>query len=58
MDGKAKLEVFEALYGGLADDVLDHVKRYDLPEDGLKWFREVSRYPPFISPAPPSFHAH
>ena len=51
---KATVKDFEALYPSLVEDVLNHVRQYQLPENGLQWFKEVSwqRYDPPPRPPP------
>jgi hypothetical protein len=33
---------FEAVFPSLAADLLEHAKKYNLPENALKWFEQVS----------------
>ena len=33
---------FEAIFPSLAQDILAHAKRYNLPADALEWFENVS----------------
>jgi farnesyl diphosphate synthase len=37
---------FEAIFPSLAQDILAHAKRYNLPANALEWFENVS--PPFL----------
>lgn len=37
----ANRQAFEALFRKLVDDVSDHVKQYNLPQNALEWFRTV-----------------
>jgi hypothetical protein len=39
--GKTTLSEFELVFPKLVDDLCDHAKSYNIPENGLKWFREV-----------------
>jgi hypothetical protein len=35
-------EAFEAVFPMLAEDLLAHAKKYNLPENAVKWFEQVS----------------
>jgi hypothetical protein len=35
-------EAFEAVFPTLAEDLLAHAKKYNLPENALKWLEQVS----------------
>ncbi len=37
----AKRETFEAFFPKLVEEVGDHVKQYNLPDEALDWFKEV-----------------
>jgi farnesyl diphosphate synthase len=37
---------FEAIFPSLAQDILAHAKRYNLPANALEWFENVSA--PFL----------
>lgn len=32
---------FEAVFPSLVDDLLNHAKKYNLPENALQWFEKV-----------------
>lgn len=42
---------FEAVFPSLAQDVLAHAKKYNLPDNAMQWFEKVRR--PFLAPTPP-----
>lgn len=33
---------FEAVFPSLVDDLIQHCKQYNMPEDTLDWYRNVS----------------
>lgn len=42
---------FEAVWPGLAQDILAHAKKYNLPQNALEWFEKVGYAPhPEIEP--------
>lgn len=36
---------FEAVFPKLAEDILAHAKRYNLPANALEWFEKVGQIP-------------
>jgi farnesyl diphosphate synthase len=42
MASTTKRADFEAIFPKLAQDILDHAKRYNLPDNALEWFEKVS----------------
>lgn len=42
MAKSAALEKFESVFPKLVEDLLAHSKSYNLPEQALKWYNEVS----------------
>lgn len=34
-------ESFEAVFPSLAQDLVDHAKKYNVPENALQWFEKV-----------------
>lgn len=45
MASTTKRADFEAVFPGLAKDILEHAKRYNLPANALEWFEKVGRSP-------------
>jgi hypothetical protein len=45
MASTTKRADFEAVFPGLAKDILEHAKRYNLPANALEWFEKVRHYP-------------
>ena len=45
MASTTKRADFEAVFPGLAKDILEHAKRYNLPANALEWFEKVGHYP-------------
>lgn len=49
MAKSAKLEKFESIFPKLVEDLLDHAKTYNLPDQAVNWFKDVrahsSKYP-------------
>jgi len=39
------LKEFESVFPKLVDDLLDHAKKYNLPEQFVKWYKAVSLSP-------------
>ena len=37
------LKEFESVFPRLVEDLLDHAKSYNLPEDFVKWYKAVSQ---------------
>lgn len=37
---------FEAVFPSLVEDLLNHAKKYNLPENALQWFEKVLLFPP------------
>lgn len=52
MASTTKRADFEAIFPGLAKDILEHAKRYNLPANALEWFEKVRHYPPSYIQAP------
>jgi len=42
MANTTTLKEFEAIFPKLVEDVLDHAKTYNLPEEFVTWFKAVS----------------
>ena len=42
MASTTKRADFEAIWPSLAQDILAHAKRYNLPANALEWFEKVS----------------
>ncbi|KAL4867093.1 hypothetical protein BDV12DRAFT_171945 [Aspergillus spectabilis] len=40
MPSPSSREAFEAVFPALAQDMLDHAKKYNLPENALEWFKK------------------
>ena len=34
---------FETVFPSLVDDLVHHCKQYNMPEDALNWYRDVSQ---------------
>ena len=45
MASSTKRADFEAVFPSLAQDILAHAKRYNLPDNALKWFEKVGQCP-------------
>ena len=43
MAKSAALEKFESVFPTLVEDLLAHSKSYNLPEQALKWYKEVCK---------------
>lgn len=43
MASTTKRADFEAIFPSLAQDILAHAKRYNLPGNALEWFEKVGR---------------
>lgn len=43
MASTTKRADFEAVFPSLAQDILAHAKRYNLPANALEWFEKVGR---------------
>lgn len=41
MASSTSRESFESVFPSLAQDLLDHAKKYNLPENALQWFEKV-----------------
>lgn len=41
MASATKRADFEAIFPALAQDILAHAKRYNLPDNALEWFEKV-----------------
>lgn len=37
----ASRKEFEAIFPGLVEDVIDHVKQYNMPKNAIEWFQTV-----------------
>jgi hypothetical protein len=46
MASTTKRADFEAIFPSLAQDILAHAKKYNLPANALEWFEKVTA-PPF-----------
>lgn len=45
MATKTERAAFEAVFPSLAQDLLDHAKKYNLPENAMQWFEKVGPTP-------------
>ena len=45
MASSTKRADFEAVFPSLAQDILAHAKRYNLPDNALKWLEKVGQCP-------------
>lgn len=36
---------FEAIFPSLAQDIVSHAKKYNLPANAVEWFEKVGQYP-------------
>lgn len=43
MGSTTKRADFEAIFPSLAQDILAHAKRYNLPDNALEWFEKASK---------------
>ena len=41
MASSTSRESFESVFPSLVQDLLDHAKKYNLPENALQWFEKV-----------------
>lgn len=53
MAQKTTLKEFEDVFPKLQADLLEHAKKYNLPQEQLDWYKKVSSQPP---PPPENDH--
>lgn len=46
MAQKTTLKEFEDVFPKLQADLLEHAKKYNLPQEQLDWYKKVSSQPP------------